>query len=1611
MLSYDTFSVDDLGDVSIKHAREFEEGDAPQRAKVTLRVTVDVFERGYAENYALIRALKLALAKPNAVLLWRNSDTGEDYVNQTVTSVSDDVPEEWGSYHQAINLVFTYYEALVTTDQNLPLTFLKTGSTVQLNFSNVKKWSERTNITRLTPLRAQRKDARGTLSIEGLILGDTTLPLETRRATLAAELQKFRRELNSSEGQLTFGPGGQMFSGVVRVDEFNADVDHAICAIPFSIKANYTLFPDEDNYAFVELALEERDDFSGMTSLTATGKIEADSEARARAKLTAILAAALAQYGYDKGQQVELDTTPHTADGPDGPVFTELSFTAAWRKWRASNQVATFKRTGGSEPVPFGNVSKWKDGYKAERFDPRHPQRKLATGSVVATGTLAADGSMPLKDRRKQLLRMQRALKAEVNCPEGTLKFGDWSQVVKVEDFEAEINQAETGIDWSLTASFVLFPGAATAEFTAAEKDNFSGETGLEVAGKITAPTEASARTKLASIVAAVVKSYGYDKGQQLALDVTPTTVDGDTDGQSFTELSFTTAWRKWRASNQVATFKRTGGNEPVPFGNVSKWKDGYKAERFDPRHPQRKLATGSVVATGTLAADGSLPLKDRRKQLLRMQRALKAEVNCPEGTLKFGDWSQVVKVEDFEAEINQAETGIDWSLTASFVLFPGAATAEFTAAEKDNFSGETGLEVAGKITAPTEASARTKLASIIAAVVKSYGYDKGQQLALDVTPTTVDGDTDGQSFTELSFTAAWRKWRASNQVATFKKTGGNEPVPFGNVTKWKDGYKAERFDPRHPQRKLATGTIMATGTLAGNMAQPLAARRTALLALQRALKAEVNCPDGELKYGDWTRTVKVEDFEAEINQAETGIDWTLTCSYLLFPVDAYATADVTAEEKDGMTGELFLTIAGKVQANTEAAARAKLTATLAVFLKQYSYEQGQMLELNITPSFGDADADGLTFLELSFSGQWRKWRASNQVAHFLKTGGKTPVPFGNVRTWEGGYKATRFDEQRSQRRHAGGTITASGTWVVDPGMKLEDRRKALLAMERAMHTEVNGADGTLTFGDWSQVVRVDELIARINQAETGVDWSFGASYSIFPNEGGYATASFTAEVRDDVESGDTFLVFAGEISAPNAALARAKLDLLRTGVLKIYGFKTSQRQRGATGIAAISANGDATAGIPEGLETQGDLTDSSFLRLPFNEEYRSRATGSVVSSSVTISSRDDTASGLLLTSFAGSVTAGGPNADAALALALARALVLGGNKELTIDPSAFLKASTLAIEKRQTRLDNAEEFVRLTFTYEYQSKLLAGRAYLEMNTAVLADTFGPDSESVSGFVVARDFATAQTFYLAQVRTAYAGRLLRNETTTQNQLVTESVGGNRKQELRLDFAFSVHRDKPPGKVGARYSLNIARDMLNLTKRSRVSGSVFAFNTAAADGFLNTLLAGFVLGANLKSDRTEDHETDGTTDAFIKLDFTEEYDDVLRGVAGILECKVSENVTYSATRYAVQDLPFNANGGGGISIPQPAGITPGMRTVRGSVSAATLAVAEAWAWRQRALLTGDADGGFYPQPPQLDRDYEFVPRTDGIATGESANVRLYRVGFSFSEILPNYPVPN
>jgi len=307
----------------------------------------------------------------------------------------------------------------------------------------------------------------------------------------------------------------------------------------------------------------------------------------------------------------------------------------------------------------------------------------------------------------------------------------------------------------------------------------------------------------------------------------------------------------------------------------------------------------------------------------------------------------------------------------------------------------------------------------------------------------------------------------------------------------------------------------------------------------------------------------------------------------------------------------------------------------------------------------------------------------------------------------------------------------------------------------------------------------------------------------------------------------------------------------------------------------------------------------------------------------------------------------------------------------------------------------------------------------LEVAIDTAKEALGTDAVTVSGHVVAATQAGAQALYTANVRTAYNTSLVQSERTsysnvTGNADATGAQPAASTQFVRMDFNFSVFQAKGSTTVNYRYGMSVSNDWLQLEQRTQIRGSIFAVSSAAASAAQTALVNGLVpAGAALvRSDSGQDYEytsASGVT-AFLKYDFTVEYVGRITGQAGLLEMKLTESVTYSGTRWIEHPLPRYGDGTGGVSIVQDGGQTCGKREVRGSVSAPTLAAAQNWAWQQQSLLTGDNSDNNYPTPPQLDNEFEFIPRFDGVAYGATANVKVYRVSFSLGELLPNYLPP-
>ena len=591
-LFYDTVPVHELGEFTVSQRREVEGApDAPQRFKVVTTLVLNTFAASYSANAGLLAQLTAALAEQQAQVQWTD-DNGRPYLNQPVTLVSANQPEEWGEYHQRAEVVFYHYEHNLTT-QNLPCTFTAAGGSGYV-FTNILHWKLADNTERVTPLQPHRRLTQERITVEGYILGDPQVPLAKRRDWLNTKAAALKRELTSAEGVLRLGDKGQFFQQTVRIENFTAEVDQLVYSLPFSFTAQWTPFGNAPDFAVTDLAVDEQTLPDGQNTgeqfLKLAGKVVAKNEATARAKLAELSAAVLTQYGYAAAQPVKDNAVANQVDAAaDGRVFTELTFNREWRRWRSDNQAATFKATtnldGGA--VDMGQVRTQSLRYSAQRPNEHKSQRNFAGGRVELAGTFPADMTKSLAERRAALDAKVAQLYAQCNAADGELKYGTgFDKVVRVDDFHAEVNQKITGIEWNLSAHWSEFPaddGFATAEFTVtprlAEED---GDEFIAFAGRIRSTTKAQALTKLAALRTSVLTTYGYTEAQRLRAELNygsfyangdqtagldePIAQESAGTGTAFAELNFNEEYRR-RRSDHVTWTMRVSSREDVAAG------------------------------------------------------------------------------------------------------------------------------------------------------------------------------------------------------------------------------------------------------------------------------------------------------------------------------------------------------------------------------------------------------------------------------------------------------------------------------------------------------------------------------------------------------------------------------------------------------------------------------------------------------------------------------------------------------------------------------------------------------------------------------------------------------------------------------------------------------------------------------------------------------------------------------------------------------------------------------------------------------------------------------------------------------------------------------------
>lgn len=837
-----------------------------------------------------------------------------------------------------------------------------------------------------------------------------------------------------------------------------------------------------------------------------------------------------------------------------------------------------------------------------------------------------------------------------------------------------------------------------------------------------------------------------------------------------------------------------------------------------------------------------------------------------------------------------------------------------------------------------------------------------------------------------------------NGDVLTLAFTAGN--VTLKHMTEWRETIEIDRFDPLRAGMRGARVSVQASGLEMGDTTQALATRRVALQSKRDLWRSRVTGQnETTLTCGTFDKAVRIDRFEAQLNQAEDAIGWSFSGFYNVLPAEGnYAVAEYRVQERNGDNlpatgnGEQFLSITGTVKATNEAAALSKINEIRNTQTTARGYAGGEIVrhEIEDARATGGTVKDGDVFFERTFTIEVRKWRSDNQALTLQKGGGAgLPVNFGQVTDFTDGYNSRRFSDQRSQRALTQGRLEFRGVLHLGTVTSTVTERRALLEQRiKAMREVVDHADQRLIFGSYFDgTVRVEDFQPKLDQNLKGVEWTLTCTYSKFPNEANYATVEMQAEQSDEIDTGDTMLAFSGTIRASSETIARAKLASVRAAVLASYGYAEKHQLSIRSTAASVFANGDKTATLTGAVAEPADGT--TFTELSFSESYRKK-TASLLSWNLRIADSIDSRSGLRTTTYSGDVLASGATAAAAYDAALTQAQALGAEKH------DFLLRSDVTWAQRQLRETADVEFVRLEFTYDYQRKD-GVPIFVEISSGISTVAFGNDSETISGYISAPTLAEAEANYESLVKADLASRLILNEDVTTGSQRTGTESLSTAQFTRLEFRIQLFKRRAANTAAYSYTIATERDWLTLTQRSTVSGSCWAATKAEAQTTISGFLGTLGLGKPVRSADTASTSKWTGGSEFGQYDFEEVFETRITGQTAILSCELSEEVEHSGVRWVEQPLPRNDDGSGGVSLFQDAGLRPGKRTVNGTVVAPTKLLCQQWAAAQRVLLTGT-----YEDPPVLRYGYEFAPRIEGVVSGSAENVRLHRLSFTFSE---------
>lgn len=569
---------------------------------------------------------------------------------------------------------------------------------------------------------------------------------------------------------------------------------------------------------------------------------------------------------------------------------------------------------------------------------------------------------------------------------------------------------------------------------------------------------------------------------------------------------------------------------------------------------------------------------------------------------------------------------------------------------------------------------------------------------------------------------------------------------------------------------------------------------------------------------------------------------------------------------------------------------------------------------------------------------------AGNSIDATYTPAGGSAVTLSNVVNWDEEIQASRYTFAVDERKETNGFVTCSGIIRADPTLPSAQRRAFLQGQLVLLKAAVDCKNGTLAYGSFSRLVRIDKFTPKLDNATDTLKWTMSFSYRLFPN-GDYAEAEYTMSSRDDLARMETLTSVKGLIRADTSVDAYTKAAAIAAQY--------------ATGRVLTSDNFE---------EHRIDGADGAdFIELNFTYEFR-QTIGGATSYVLNVATKEDVKTGEITTTYSGTVTGTGTSA----ALAVARGLTTG-------HPPILIRSDETV--RTQVWDGSGPQFIEVSFNYEYLGKSPIQFAQITVETDL--QIFGAKTMNVSGYVTADTYANALTYARSF---KMVGVLTRSERESSPTLYE---AGNSLFE-KIDFAYSYGLQRTEGSI--TYKVRTFIDYEKWEIRVSFTGSAFGPNEATADALINALPPNAYLPQQAKDERTAQYDLDPKgNQVFLSKEFNLEFFYTISesgpggGEGGIQKAQYSLQNVYSVNKAKITEIPYDLP-----DVQTQVGWTSGRIVISGSVTALSQEACQNWA-RAKQSSSGEEDA------TEEKFEFEFAPKS-------GSQVKFITMTFTYARVI-------